>query len=219
MFDIMDIILYVIIMLAVAFGVFITMRGFKKDFDKNHAHTVNAWSKKNRGILRTDNEELNRTYWKVKFWNTLLAAAVITPPGVLGLQAILGGWNLPFALVFLGICTPALVCAVLMRRKRRIEFNKLKDELGVELERDENEVKKVSGEFVKGISSIKILGIPFIFIFVFVMASLAVTSVTSFASGDFRGAIIYAVIIVINIPNLIFGVKFYIAKKRRGKSE
>ncbi|MCL2199363.1 MAG: hypothetical protein FWB80_10600 [Defluviitaleaceae bacterium] len=222
MFDIevSDVIILIIIILTVIFGVFISMRGVKRTFEKNQTHIVKGWSKKRRGILRTDNDELKRANWKVDFWNILLLLSIIMPVGVIGFSLISRDLSRPIVVSMLVLGIPTAICAAFMWRKRRMEFNKLKNALEIELEYDDDEVEKVISEITKSIYATKMLGIPFVFIYAVTILVLAIMTVTVIVNGNLSIAtVITAIIVVGNIPSLINALRFYITDKRQSKKE
>ena len=218
MFDITlaNVIEVVIISLVFILMMFIIVRVYKNAYGKYQAHVVEGWNNKKRGILRTDNAELRGAGWKVEFWRVLLVVSFTMPVVALGLSAILGNLSSPLVVSFLGIGAPTALYAAFMWQKRRREFYQLKDELGVELEYNEDKIRKASS----GLYAVKFLGIPFVFIHAFVLLVLVIMMVAIIVSGGFSVATaITGIIVVYNIPILVKQVQFYMAARRRGKQE
>ena len=217
MFDYVGIAPLVIIALTLLFGVFIAMRALKKNFMSSRTYITKGWSKKTRRILQIDNEEIRQIYWKVEFWEVLRWTCISLSVGVLGVLAFLGELHLPLVILFAGMGAPTALVASIMRHKCWKEFCKLKEELGLEFEYDKQKIEEAKQKIHEDISHMKVLGIPFAFINIFVLIFLVFFSITNFAGENFRAGMLYAVVAVISIPNLIKSVKTFIAKRRLEK--
>jgi hypothetical protein len=176
---------------------------------------VEGWNLRKRGILRTDDKAVNNACWKVNFWNTLFTTAVIAPLTILLMLAVLGDLRMPTAIYLSAVFVPSTTVTLIMRHKRLSELYKKINEAGIELERGKDEVKKLSKKDVEDIKSMKMFGIPYAFIIIFLSVMLAGIAVTGFIEGDLRRGITFAVLAVGNVYNIVKSVKAYVAKKRK----
>lgn len=134
-----------IIILAVTLAIaipaaFLGMHICKKRFMKS-PYLVIGWRKKNRAILR--DTRLYPAYWKMHMlavWMVMNTAVVIV--------AIYGFARNEWPIV-LGVCGAVAVVLALLFRKSRINFDKLKDEIGVMLEGDKDEIKAAQKAAIK----------------------------------------------------------------------
>jgi ABC-type dipeptide/oligopeptide/nickel transport system permease component len=178
--------------LSLGFLSFKYSRAEKENFYRESVYIVDiGWRKKDTGILRTDDMRVKSAYWKVRFWDHWLANSFI--PVLFVAFRIIDGTLFPLPLMFanLGIIIPAIICFVVMRRKRWTDFNKLKDELGIELEQDENVIKEEIWH--KQGNSIRLAIMVF-----------SISAVISLITGNFTGIIINTAVIACCVFLIIF---------------
>jgi len=209
MFDDRNLIPFILLAVAITFGMFAATWASRKHFPKNRTHIIRGWRKKTRKIMRVHNEEIQQAYWKVEFWQMLCILSAFMPLAILGYQLLLQELYWPVIINLAIVFFPPAVISAIMRHIRWRVFDKLATSLGFIFEQDEEKIKEESKKLLSGVYTMKIFGIPYIFIFIFVTISLAAISIAFFATGDSRSGIINAVIAAVNIPNVILGLKAY----------
>jgi membrane protein implicated in regulation of membrane protease activity len=121
---------------------------------------VVGWRKKDRACF--NDERLKPAYWKVRFWVTWLLYAICAITVLIIYEIIMNDWLLAFCLLAFGGLLAVFFATRL--RKRQADFNRLKDELGIVLERDENAVKSATSANVRrSIPSLLVLTGIFLF--------------------------------------------------------
>jgi len=161
---------------------------FKKSYFNAPFHIVNK--KKGKYFLSKDCR-LTPLLWKVSTWGVrgLVASALtfgfIIPSITRSCFTFIGG-------IVTGILTT--IISVIFWHKSKVEFNKLKDELGIKLEIDED---AVNGMILKNRKKM----IPINIIFTILCALI---SLFGFTDGDWLVGVFWAVLSIASLYELIF---------------
>ena len=148
-----------------------------------------GFRKKNRFIIH--DERLKSLYWKARNWGTLIFLVLFIAAVILVTEPARG--NVLIILVISGAAAISSIFCAVMHRKRRKDFNKMKDELGIELERYDDTDKAKNKEITD--KTMKTLR-PLI---IFMIVMLIIMSVRYFMQDKYIQGIIFAVIAVSNL--------------------
>ena len=170
---------------------------------------VIGWRKKSQTFFR--DERLKPAYWKVRRWVTWIMMSICYPIGILVPHVIRDELDWIIIFIILGIGALGAIVSAVMRRKRLSEFYKLKNELGIEFERDGETIKKAISEASKaGTKTAKIACIMGTTIFAFL-------SLKSFLDGDLFFAIFFAVMVGFYL--FLFIKQMLVSKKKVEQNE
>lgn len=141
-----EILIAVVVAITALSGVLGTLLGVK--MTNKFPAIVIGWRKKNRVVLR--DERLMPVYVKTRLWGVWAMLDIITMLVLAGYESSYGNWS--FVLWILIVGGIIAVGLIAMWRIRLASFHKLRNEMGVELERDEETVKNVIGDVRKEVN-------------------------------------------------------------------
>jgi len=213
MFELTDIIIFLAVMITVILIMLAVLSSLKKNFFTRRTHIFRGYSKKKRRFLKADSEIIKQAYWKVEFWEVLCGVSVAILLGTALMPFFLRNFNLAVSLLFVSSCLPVIILSAVMARKRLKEFYRLVEDAGLEFEYNDKKVKEASRKFLEDFYTAKFLGIPYVFIFAFVVLILTIYSVINFVGGNIVVVILFGALAILNVPNLLKMIKLYKAQK------
>ena len=193
----MDVIMVVVLILAaIGFVLWLTIRSDKRKFFEESVHIVGLL-RKNYLILR--DERLVPALWRIQVLSVCIIFSAVSGAVLIGLAMHRGQLLVP--VIILSVIVTAFFVVIWL--KSRKDFDKMKDELGIVLERDEVMVKALLDKNKKKTFHI-----------IWIIAG-SLNFIRHFMAQEILFSIVWGAVAIIHLLDILF----YFIKKKRGKQE